>query len=140
MTQGTNNQYVQAKSEKRQNGAFQKDERTSKIIAKQFGVGRRTVDRAGCFVDGLDAAEAVSAGFKDAVRSGAVTAPKYVIQEISNIPEAHLPAAVEAITSGDIDTAKEIIQQSKPEPRYKSNPPPFKVLLLLYRQNLSFVL
>lgn len=125
MTQGTNNQYVQAKSENRQNGGFQRDTSTAKIVAKDFGVGSRTVERASCFVDGLDAAEAVSAGFKDAVRSGVVTAPKYVIQEISNIPEAQLPAAVEAIKSGDIDTAKEIIQQSKPEPpkRLRTMPP-----------------
>ena len=123
MTQGTNNQYVQAKSEKRHFGGFQKDNGTAKIVAKDFGVGSRTVERASCFVDGLDVAESVSAGFKDAVRSGAVTAPKYVIQEISNIPEAQLPAAVEAIKSGDIDTAKEIIQQSKPEPPKKEAPP-----------------
>lgn len=96
--------------------------KTKNVIAKQFNVGGSTVERASCFVDGLDAAEAVSAGFKDAVRSGAVTAPKYVIQEIGSIPESQLPAAVEAIKSGDISTAKEIIQQSKPEPTKKETP------------------
>lgn len=108
-----------------QNGNLPKQsERTVQKIAKDFGVGKNSVKRAEMFADGLDAAEAVSAGFKDAVRSGAVTAPKYVIQEIGSIPEAHLPAAVEAIKSGDISTAKEIIQQSKPEPPKKEAPPP----------------
>ena len=116
MTQGTNNQYVQAKSEKHQSGVFQKDGRTAKVVAKEFGVGSSTVDRANRFLEGLDAAESVSSGFKDAVRSGAIKTPQSVVQEIRNIPEAQLPAAVEAIKSGDIDTAKEIIQQSKPEP------------------------
>lgn len=107
-----------------QNEDIRKDSRTRAIIAQKFNVGGATVDRASQFVEGLDAAEAVSAGFKDAVRSGAVTAPKYVIQEIGSIPEAQLPVAVEAIKSGDIDTAKEIIQQSKPEPLKKEAPPP----------------
>lgn len=88
----------------------------SKVVAKEFGVGSSTVDRANRFLEGLDAAESVSSGFKDAVRSGAIKTPQSVVQEIRNIPEAQLPAAVEAIKSGDIDTAKEIIQQSKPEP------------------------
>lgn len=105
-----------------QNEDIRKDSRTRAIIAQKFNVGGATVDRASQFVEGLDAAEAVSAGFKDAVRSGAVTAPKYVIQEIGSIPEAQLPVAVEAIKSGDIDTAKEIIQQSKPEPTKKETP------------------
>lgn len=95
---------------------FQKDGRTAKVVAKEFGVGSSTVDRANRFLEGLDAAESVSSGFKDAVRSGAIKTPQSVVQEIRNIPEAQLPAAVEAIKSGDIDTAKEIIQQSKPEP------------------------
>lgn len=114
--------------------------KTKDIIAKKFNVGGSTVERAGRFVESLDAAETVSTGIKEAVLTGAVKAPKNVIQEIRNIPESQRTAAVEAIKSGDIDTAKEIIQQSKPEPRYKSDPPSFKVLLLLYRQNLSFVL
>lgn len=109
-----------------QNGSLKKYENKAQEIAEEFGVGERSVLRAGMFADGLDAAETVSAGFKDAVRSGAVTAPKYVIQEISNIPEAQLPAAVEAIKSGDISTAKEIIQQSKPEPPRKSKAIPPK--------------
>jgi len=79
-----------------------KPEKTRDVIAKIFGVGHSTVQRADQFVESLDTADAVSAGFKDAVRSGSIKAPKYVIQEIRNIPEAQLPAAVEAIKSGDI--------------------------------------
>lgn len=116
MKQGTNNQYVQAKSEKHQSGVFQKDNGTAKIVAKDFGVGSRTVERASCFVDGLDVAESVSKGFKEAILTGTVKAPKNVIQGIRNIPEAKRSAAVEAIKTGDVDTVKEIIQQSKPEP------------------------
>lgn len=116
------NQYE--KVVKPQNGVLPKDTSTAKVVAKEFGVGSSTVDRANCFLEGLDAAESVSSGFKDAVRSGAIKTPQSVVREIRNIPEAQLPAAVEAIKSGDIDTAKEIIQQSKPEPPKKEAPPP----------------
>lgn len=110
-------------TERSENGHLPKPEKTRDVIAKIFGVGHSTVQRADQFVESLDTADAVSAGFKDAVRSGSIKAPKYVIQEIRNIPEAQFPAAVEAIKSGDIDAAKEIIQQSKPEPPKKEAPP-----------------
>ena len=108
----------------RQDDGIRKEIGTARQVAKTFGVGYATVERASRFIDGLEAADTVSEGFKDSVRSGAVAAPKYVIQEIRNLPKAQLPAAVEAIKSGDIDTAKEIIQQSKPEPPKKEAPPP----------------
>lgn len=79
MTQGTNNQYVQGKSEKPQNGVFQKDNRTAKIIAKEFGVGSSTVDRASQFVESFDAAETVSTGFKEAILAGTIKPPKMVL-------------------------------------------------------------
>lgn len=90
--------------------------KTKDIIAKQFNVGGSTVERASRFVEGLDAAETVSKGFKEAILTGTVKAPKNVIQGIRNIPEAKRSAAVEAIKTGDVDTVKEIIRQSKPEP------------------------
>lgn len=109
---------------KHQNGVLPKDTRTAKVIAKKFGVGSSTVDRASQFVESLDAAETVSAGFKEAVLTGTVKAPKNVIQEIRNIPEAQRSAAVEAIKTGQVETAKAIIRESKPEPPKKEAPPP----------------
>lgn len=68
MTQGANNQYVQAKSEKDHNGLFQKKyDNTAQKIADDFKVGEQTVKRAEHFVDGLDRADKVSPGFKSAV-------------------------------------------------------------------------
>ena len=70
MTQGTNNQYVQAKREKGQNGPFQKKyQNTAQKIADDFGVGERTVKRAERFVNGLNEAEKASPGIKEAVLS-----------------------------------------------------------------------
>lgn len=41
--------------------------RTKNIVAKEFGVGAKTVERAEHFVDGLEAAEKVSPGIKDSI-------------------------------------------------------------------------
>lgn len=70
------NQHTKAASA--QNGHMAKEEptRLSEQIAKELGVGKETVKRAEQFVDGLDAAEAVVPGFKDAVLTGEVKAQK----------------------------------------------------------------
>ena len=60
-----------------QNGHTGKEPtRLSEQIAKELGVGKETVKRAEQFVDGLDAADAVVPGFKDAVLTGEVKAQK----------------------------------------------------------------
>lgn len=60
---------------------------TRKEIAKQFSVGEMTVQRAKNYVDGLNAAEEVSPGIKEAVLSGTVKAPKQMIAEIRNLSD-----------------------------------------------------
>ena len=87
------------------------NQRTAEKIANDFFVGRETVKRAEHFVDGLDSAEKVSPGFRDSILTGEVKAPKEVIREIRNISEEKRTAAVEAIKSGNIAGAKEIIKK-----------------------------
>ncbi len=104
----------------RQNGDLRK-EKTRDVIARDFGVGTRTVERAENFVDGLNEAEKISPGIKDAVISGSVKAPKSVISEIRNAPEEKKREAVEAIKKGDTDTAKAIL---RPIPKVEPEVPP----------------
>lgn len=73
---------------------------TRKEIAKQFSVGEMTVQRAENYVDGLNAAEEISPGIKDAVLSGAVKAPKQMIAEIRNLSDEDKKVAVQAIKEG----------------------------------------
>lgn len=108
----------------RQNGDIGEKTRTKDIIAKQFGVGSKTVERAHGFVDSLDEAEKVSPGFRESVLSGAVKAPKSVIAEIRNVPEENRAEVVEAIKRGDTDTAKAIIKP-KPIPVREESRPEF---------------
>lgn len=107
-----------------QNDDIRNSGRTKDGIAKSFGVGSATVERAEHYVDGLNAAEAVSPGIREAVLSGAVKAPKQMIAEIRNVPEEKKAEAVRAIRKGDTDAARAILRPiPKEEP--KSPPPPF---------------
>lgn len=110
---------------KRQNGAL--GGKTSVRIAKELGVGQKTVERAGDFAKSLDEADTISPGIREAVLSGEVKAPKNLVSEIRNVPEEHRQQVVEAIKQGDTDTAKAIIRSSKPKPveEPKEEPEPF---------------
>lgn len=91
MTQGTNNQYVQAKSENGQNVHFQSrrdiKDGTAGRIGKEYGVDERTIRRDAEYASGLDDAEKVSPGVKQAVLSGEVKAPKKAIAAIRNMSD-----------------------------------------------------
>lgn len=77
MTQGTNNQHVQAKSEKDQNDPFHKKfENTAQKVAADIGVGEQTVKRAAKFSKGVDAAEKIESG----ARKDTITDEDKVIQ------------------------------------------------------------
>ena len=77
-----------------------------KVVAKEHGIKESEVRRAVEFGRGLDEAEKVSPGIKEAVLSGSVKTPKSIISEIRNAPEEKKREAVEAIKKGDADTAK----------------------------------
>lgn len=59
-----------------QNGHLPKPQKTADKIAEQFGIGKETVKRAEQFLDGLNAAEAIAPGFKDAVLTGDIKVKK----------------------------------------------------------------
>lgn len=78
-----------------------KPAKTKDKIAKDFGVGSKTVERAEHFLDGLNAADEVSPGFKTAILSGEVKAPKSTIAEIRKMEPEEKKKTVESILSGD---------------------------------------
>lgn len=102
--EGSNNQYVQAKNENRQNDVFQETAGTAQAIAKEYGIGSRTVERAGEFAHGLDAAEEVSPGFRDAVLTRKVKVSKATVAELRKLPEQERKQAVEAIKDPGLST------------------------------------
>ena len=84
-----------------QNGPLPHSQKTSQKIAKSFNVGEQTVKRAEKFLDGLNAAEDVIPGFKEAVLSGDIKVSKAQVATIKNVPEPERPAVVESILLGD---------------------------------------
>ena len=123
MTHGAQPGNENAKKQSHQNGDFvsKPREKTKDVIARNFGVGSSSVERAEHFVDGLNEAEKISPGIKEAVLSGSLKAPKSVISEIRNAPEDKKREAVAAIKNGDTDTAKAIL---RPIPKVDPEVPP----------------
>ena len=78
MTQGANNQYIQTKSEKDQNGPFHRVfENTAQKVAADLGVGEQTVKRSAKFAKGVDTAEKIEGGAREAILSGKSKVPKH---------------------------------------------------------------
>lgn len=117
---------------------------TRKIVAAEHNMSTAAVRQAVEFGRGLDAAEKVSPGIKDAVLSGEVKAPKKVIAEIRNLPEEKQKEAAEAIKRGEIETAKSYIRPI-PKPEEEEEPEAltvaeFRELLDAAINNLDFAL
>lgn len=147
MTHGGNTQREHDESGKFASSHQNEDLRLTKtkdVIAKQFGVGGSTVERAEHYVDGLNAAEEILPGIKEAVLSGDVKAPKQMIAEIRKAPEEKREQAVKAILYGDTDTARAILRPiPKEEPA--EEPPEFSAndlaeLIDAAARNLDFSL
>lgn len=86
MTNGGNrgNQYT--KVAEVQNGPLPKADDTAQKVADDIGVGRSTVKRAEKFFKGVDAAERIENGTRDAILSGKSKVPKNVIADIPKMP------------------------------------------------------
>lgn len=80
-----------------QSGHLKKLTRTGDKIAKEYGIGYGTVQRAEHFSKGLDAAEEVSPGIREKVLSGEVKAPKSAIAELRNLDDKERKEAVEEL-------------------------------------------
>lgn len=85
-------------------------------VANELGINRNTVFEAANFVDGLDAAEAVVPGFKDAVLTGEVKAQKQEVAAMRKQTPDEIKKSVQVITdrkgkrntSSDRELAKKI--------------------------------
>lgn len=80
--QGTKNQYVQAKSEKCQIGTFQNPLDTAERIAKENGIGRRSVYRAEAYSKAVDMADEVEPGIRSEILSGNIKATAKDVEKI----------------------------------------------------------
>lgn len=85
---------------KDQNGPLKKFENIAQKVAADIGVGEQTVKRAAKFSEGVDAAEKIESGAREAILSGKSKVPKSVIAELPEMqPEEQLDV-IEAAKEG----------------------------------------
>lgn len=117
---------------------------TAGRIGKENGVDGRTIRRDADFANGLDAADEVFPGIKEAVLSGDVKAPKTMIAEIRNLSDDKKKEASEAIMNKDIPAANAVIKPDDPkpqeEPRRNFTPDDLRDLLDAAMETLKFTL
>lgn len=92
------NQYTKVASG--QNGALAKADRTRDIIAKELGIGARSVDRAVQFAKGVDALREVSPEAADKVLSGKSDLSKQDVSAIAKMPAQEVEEVAQEI-NGD---------------------------------------
>lgn len=107
MTKGAPYGNSNAKKQLGQNGPFVKGD-TAETIAKEHNIGRSTIKRAEKFVKGVDAAEKIECGVKDAILSGKSKVPKTVIAGIPKmLPQEQREVITVAKTGGAWPPKKE---------------------------------
>lgn len=74
--------------------------RTEEIVAKEHGIGKNTVRRAAKFSKGVDAAEKIESGTREAILSGKSKVPKSVIAELPDMDEDSQAVVISAAKSG----------------------------------------
>ena len=83
-----------------QNGALKNKDRTRDIIAKELGIGARSVDRAVQFAKGVDALREVSPEAADKVLSGKTDLSKQDVSAIAKMPAQDVKEVAQEI-NGD---------------------------------------
>lgn len=97
LRQGTNNQYVQAKSEKCQSGTFQNSMDTAERIAKENGIGRRSVFRFEEFAKAVDIADEIDPGIRSEILTGKIKATDKEVQTLTKVSPEERPMVIEEL-------------------------------------------
>lgn len=127
--QGTNNQYVQAKSESCQIGNFHSPQKTCNRIASENGIGMRSVFRAESYAKAVDLADEIEPGIRSEILSGSIKATSKDVEDIIQATAAERPQLIEKLrrsppakkkeSSGDKAKIQEI-SESLSKPRGKA--------------------
>lgn len=95
--QGTNNQYVQAKSESSQIGNFHSQKKTCERIAKENGMSKNSVLRAETYAKAVDMADEIDPGIRSELLSGNLKATENDIKEFVAAEPDKRPAIIDRI-------------------------------------------
>ena len=92
---------------KPQNGAL-KSGKTSVSVANEHGISKNTVERAAAFCKGVDAAERIERGTRDAILSGKSKIPQNVIASIPKMEPEEQREVIAAAKSGSAWPTKKV--------------------------------
>ena len=100
-------------------------------IAAEQHVSKATVERAAQYANGLDAAEAVSPGFKDKILTGEIKSVQSDIADLRKLPESDLLEAIRHIENGgrpqsQRNTQRDSANRSSPLPERNQIPDSFE--------------
>lgn len=104
--QGTNNQYVQAKSESSQIGNFHSSEKTCDRIAAENGISKNSVLRAEAFSKAVDIAEEVEPGIRSEFLNGSIKATEKEIHALARAEPEERPAIIAELRKPPDEKAK----------------------------------
>lgn len=105
--QGTNNQYVQAKSESSQIGNFHSSAKTCERIAAENGIGKNSVFRAEAFSKAVDIADEIEPGIRTDILSGSIKATAKDVADIIQASPAERPQIIEKLRCPTPEKKKE---------------------------------
>lgn len=118
---GSNNQYVQAKSEKDQSDTFHSGD-TAQIIANELGIGRQTVKRAEKFSKCIDSIKEMSAEAADKILAGGTKVTKKAVREFKELDGPKKKQFVDSVLSGEVPKQKAVPKQKQKIVDIANNP------------------
>ena len=104
--QGTNNQYIQAKSESSQIGNFHSTEKTCDRIAKENSISKNSVLRAEAYSKAVDIADEIEPGIRAEFLNGSIRATEKEIHALARADPEDRPAIIEEIRKPPDDKKK----------------------------------
>ncbi len=104
--QGTNNQYIQAKSESSQIGNFHSTEKTCDRIAKENSISKNSVLRAEAYSKAVDIADEIEPGIRAEFLNGSIRATEKEIHALARADPEDRPAIIEEIRKPADDKKK----------------------------------
>jgi len=112
LRQGTNNQYIQAKSESCQIGNFHLAQKTCERIADENGISSRSVCRAEAFSKAVDIADEVEPGIRDEILSGKIKPTEKDVHALARADPEERPAIIEEMRKSPEEKRK-VAQSAK---------------------------
>lgn len=113
MSKGGQAGNTNAKKRIDENQPFVSDKSTREKIAEQNHVSENTIMHDDWYAKGIKVAEEILPGSKETILHGDIKIPKYLVEGISKVTPDKQRKAVFALSDGDVQKAKDILEEKK---------------------------